>query len=104
MREPSWREPDLRYWDWYALRPGPDGPVVRFLPDAEARRRGLAPASAATCPVEGCACEAVEVLILSAALFGGTFGRVLRDVPPRRWLWPHHAVGLPATAYRIVGR
>ena len=101
---PSWREPDLRRYDWYALRAGPDGPVVRLLPDWRARRDGLARADDATCPDDGCACPAVEVAIHQASAFSGTFGRMLQDVPPRRWLWSHTAAALPPTAYTVVPR
>lgn len=101
---PSWQAPDPHGSDWYALRASDFGPVVRYLPHAAARRRGLARADDAVCPDPACQCEAVEIVCLTATLFGAPFHPVLRDHPPRRWAWPHVAATLPPTGYAVVRR
>ena len=98
----SIREPDPKDWDWYALRPGPEGPVVRRLQKVEGEWRHLALADEATCTDPACRCDAVRIACFTAHAFGAVFGRVLREHPPERWVWAHHAAGLPGTAYRVV--
>lgn len=100
----SLREPEPRDWDWYALRPGQEGPIVRYLPKAEGQRRGLALAEDAVCPDAACRCDAVRITCFTAHAFGAAFGRVLRDRPPERWVWAHHAAGLPGAGYAVQPR
>lgn len=99
----SLRAPDPDTCDWYALRRGSAGPVVRYLAHTEGHARGLARAADTTCGDAACdgtdGCRAVEVELLAT-------GRYVRfaalTVRPRVWLWAHTVAAHPRRL-RVLG-
>lgn len=88
--------PDDRTDGWYVLRLAEDGPRVRYLPHAEARRRGLALPEAVSCPEADCQCDAIECYLPPADF--GLSKRAATESPihhalshPQGWRWHHIA-------------